>query len=102
MAMFKWGDSYINPEDVSCIFNKNNGSIEYPFCMSVRLRYGGEYSLSYKRKADRDADAARLANLVSRRSPDPISRYEVEGLLDKVKNAIRRDIKALRLEIVKE
>lgn len=101
MAMFKWGGAYINPDDVTAIFTSTDSRQSRPFYMAVRLRDGKEYQMSYQTESSREVDAARLANLVNRRQPDPVSRAEIEGLLDRLKGALRRDIKALREEIAK-
>ena len=34
--------------------------------------------------------------------PDPVSRYEMENLIDRAKESIRRDVKALRRDITAE
>lgn len=99
MAMFNWSGIYINPQDVDAIYTNRDNRQDYPFYMKVHLRSGEEYRVNYRTGDTRDADAERLAKLVNRLQPDPVSRYEVEGLLDRLKNAIRRDIKALRAEI---
>lgn len=101
MAMFKWSGFYINPADVSAILTGTDPKQGNAHYMVVCLRNGKEFRTNYERAAARDVDADRLASLVSRLQPDPVSRNELEDLLDKVKGAIRRDIKALRDEIVK-
>lgn len=100
MAMFKWSNCfYINPEEVAAISAGTDGSNTHSHYMTVHLRTGKEYRVNYSTASARDADAHRLAQAVSRTQPDPVSRYEMETLIDHAKDAIRRDIKALRKEL---
>lgn len=98
--MFKWSNCfYINPEDVSVISTGASGSNTHPHCMAVQLRSGKEYRVSYSTASARDADAQRLAQAVNKLQPEPASRYEIEHLIDRAKDTIRREIRALRKEL---
>lgn len=96
MAMFKWNGMYINPMDVSAIYVNRDGTAAHPFGMVVHLRDGKEYQTNYATERGRDVDAARLAQEIGRMQPEPVTRLQVEIMIDKAKGAIRRDIKALR------
>jgi len=102
MAMFKWSGFYINPADVSAILTGTDPKQGNAHYMVVCLRNGKEFRTNYERAAARDVDAERLAFQVNRLQAEPVTRYELEDLLDKVKGALRRDIKALRDGIMKE
>ena len=102
MAMFKWGGMYINPQDVAAIYTNRDSSQGHPFYMTVHLRNGKEFRTNYHDEGARDIDAAKLARWVDNMQPDPITRVEIEDLLDRLKGAIRRDIKALREDFVKD
>lgn len=101
MAMFKWSGIYINPQDVAAIYTDTDSTKPLPFYMTVHLRDGKEYRMNYAKESARDADANRLASQVNRFMPEPVTRSEIEELMDKMKGAVRRDIKALQLEITK-
>ena len=101
MAMFKWGGMYINPQDVTAIYANRDSSQGHPFYMTVHLRNGKEFRMNYQNEGARDIDAAKLACLVDKTQQDPITRADVEDLLDRLKGALRRDIKALREDLVK-
>ena len=96
MSMFKWGATYINPADVVLINTGTNSSKPQPFYMAVLLRGNEtEYRSWYPSESARDTDAGRLAVLVGKYQPQPVTRDEVEAIVSKAKDAIRRDIKAL-------
>lgn len=99
MAMFKWGAMYINPEEVAAIFVSKDGTVGHPFYMTVHLKDGKEYKTNYATESGRDKDAARLAREIDRMQVEPVTRYQIEELIDKAKSAIRRDIKALREDL---
>lgn len=100
MAMFKWGGYfYINPGEVAAISMGSDGGNTHPHYMTVHLRTGKEYRVNYSTASARDTDAQRLAQAVNRLLPDPVSRYEMENLIDRAKESIRRDIKALRKDL---
>lgn len=102
MAMFKWSGFYINPADVTAIITGVDNRQSHAHYMTVHLRSGKEYQSNYAREEARNLDAARLANEVSKLQAEPITRYEVEDIVSRAKEAVRRDIKALRDELKKE
>ena len=98
--MFKWSSYfYINPEEVAAISTGTDSSNSHPHYMTVHLRSGKEYRVNYSTISARDTDAHRLAQAVNRILPDPVSRYEMENLIDRARDALRRDIKALRKDL---
>lgn len=99
--MVKLSGIYINPHDVSAIYTGVNNKDSYPFYVTVLMRNGKEYSVKYTKEGNRDADAQRLSRSVAIFYQAPVTLREVENLLDKMKGAIRRDIKALREEVEK-
>lgn len=102
MGMFRWSGMYVNPDDVTAIYKGYDAGKAHPYYMTVYLRNGTEYRVNYLKDTDRNYDAEKLANLVNTLHPDPVTRNEIEDLLDRLKGAIRRDIKALREDLVKE
>lgn len=99
MAMFKWGGMYINQEEVAAIYVNKDGTQGHSFYMTVHMRDGKEYRMNYATESGRDKDAARLAREIDRTQVEPVTRYQIEEMIDKAKGAIRRDIKALREEL---
>ena len=96
MSMFKWGATYINPADVVLINVGTDSSKPMAQYMVVRLRNDStEYRMHYSTVSARDTDAARLAALVNKYQPEPLTKDQVEAIVNKAKDAIRRDIKAL-------
>lgn len=96
MSMFKWGATYINPADVVLINVGTDSSKAQAFYMVVRLRNDSvEYKLYYATASARDTDVARLAALVAKYQEEPVTKDQVEAIVNKAKDAIRRDIKAL-------
>ena len=102
MSMFKWSGFYINPEDVAAISTGTDSRETYAHHMTVHLRNGRDFRVNYSSASARDADAQRLAQAVNKVRPDPVSRYEMENLIDRAKESIRRDVKALRRDITAE
>lgn len=102
MAMFVWNGFYINPLDVSAISTGTDNRQSLAHYMVVHLRDGKEYRVNYAGDRARNIDAARLANMVGALQVEPVTRNELRDLLDKAKDAVRRDIRALREEIKKE
>ena len=102
MAMFKWSGMYINPGDVVSITTGTDSRQDYPFSMTVGLRNGREFKTNYAKASARDLDAGRLADCVGRIQPEPVTSYEMELIVNRLKDTIRRDIKNLRQELKKE
>lgn len=102
MSMFKWSGFFINPEDVAAISTGTDSRETYAHHMTVHLRNGREFRMNYSSASARDADAQRLAQAVNKVRPDPVSRYEMENMIDRAKESIRRDVKALRKDLAAE
>lgn len=99
--MYEWGGDYINPAEVEMITKGKNACSEYPYTMTVYMKGGRQLSKSYKNEAQRNDAAGKLSVLVEtyiKRSM-PLTRYETECIVDRAKEAIRRDIKKLREEM---
>jgi hypothetical protein len=90
------GIYYINPQDVAAIRTETNVMDANPFVMTVVLRNGKELSIKYAKVGARDEEARRLSRAAEAFYPEPVTLQEIENLLEKMKGAIRRDIKALR------
>lgn len=95
------GIYYINPQDVAAIRTETSTIDAYPFVMTVVLRNGKELTIKYAKMGARDEEARRLYRAVEAFYPEPVTLREIENLLDKVKGAIRRDIKSLREDVEK-
>ena len=57
---------FIQEEDVEAIIKKENLSQEFPFSLTIQLRSGREYSVSYQSKTSRDSSARQYAQQVER------------------------------------
>ena len=96
MAMCCFSGLYINPADVSAIFTGTDSTQANAYYMTVHLRDGKEYKVAYSKDTARDADALRLSRAVNFQMTRPVTIEDVKEELDKMKGALRRDIKALR------
>ena len=99
--MYEWGGDYINPAEVEMITKGKNAGSEYPYTMTVYMKGGRQLSKCYKIVADRNDAARQLSVIVNMyiQSDRPATLREVESIVNKAKEAIRRDIKKLREEM---
>ena len=96
MALCRFSGLYLNPADVAAIFTGTDSTQANAYYMNIHLRDGKEYKLTYGKETSREADAIRLSKAVNLQMAEPVTIDDVKDELDKVKGAIRRDIKALR------
>ena len=95
MAMFKWQSAYINPADVAVIYCGTDSTKGHSFYMKVEMKNGKEYRTDYGAASARDAEAFRLSEMVNRYIEPPVTRHEMDDIVKRARDAIRRDIKAL-------
>lgn len=95
MAMFRWQGAYINPADVAVIYTGTDSSKGHSHYMKVETRSGKEYRMNYATANGRDLDAFRLSEMVNNCTVVPVTKQEVEDIVHRSRDAIRRDIKAL-------
>lgn len=99
--MIKIGSYYqIVASEVESI-TLDQGNAEYPYRLKVTTKTGREYSVAYQNKAQRDQEAARVANAVDREAREPsasidIVRYLLSEEVNKLRPYLRRIEKALK------
>ena len=95
MAMFHWQSVYINPADVAVIHCGTDSTKGHSAYMKVELKSGKEYRMNYATASARDLDAHRLSEMVNRYIEPCVTRNEVDDIVRRARDAIRRDIRGL-------
>lgn len=102
MALISWGAAYINPADIIAVIPVGGSTPATPYRVVVTLRNGKEYTMDHPSVRDRSLAISQLVAAANRATENPVTYQEVNQLLTQTKNALRRDIKALRQTIEKE
>lgn len=67
MAVIEFSSHYfIQEEDVEAILKMEEPNKDFPYVLTIRVRSGREYSVSYQRKVNRDSFARQFAQQVER------------------------------------
>lgn len=64
--MLEFSGAFISADMIETIEKRNSRDKDYPYLISVRLRNGKTFSLSYKNESRRNADAFSYAKAVER------------------------------------
>ena len=90
---------YVNLSEIKSVSMPDSGRSDYPYRLTVEFKDGGAKSIDYKWKNSRDDDAAALS--YNQEKECPVSRFEVEQIVTREVDKMRRDFRRLR-ESLKE
>lgn len=69
---------------------------DYPFVLTVALKNGQQFAVSYATEPSRRAEVNRIAQAYERSVPTPVTRYEVEQIISTYTNKVRNDLRAIK------
>lgn len=90
MNMFKMGNTCVNLADVIATACPTADDKAHPYGLRVYLRNGKEFQCNYVSQKARDDAAMELYRLMCETFAAPVSRYEVENIVQRTADTIRR------------
>lgn len=99
--LYNFNGTLINVADIVSVQSTRGQRAEYPFVLTVALRNGQQFSVSYRDEATRRKEVFDIARAFDRSIPEPVTRYEVETIVSKFTEKIRNDIRPIK-KFVKE
>lgn len=94
--MYDFNGTFINAAEIVSVANKSSGNPAYPFQLVVTLKSGSQFAVNYKDEFSRKAEAQRIARFHDNTCPDPVSRWELQSILDSQTAKLLRYIREIR------
>lgn len=94
--MYDFNGNFINAAEIVSVSSRDSGNPTYPFQLVVTLKSGGQFAVNYKDKFSRTKEAQQIARFHDNTCPDPVSRWELQSLLDSQTAKLLRYIREIR------
>lgn len=81
--LYNFNGTLLNVADIVTVTSSKGQRSEYPFVLTVAMRNGQQFAVSYRNEVDR--------SVVS-----PVTHYEVESIVEKYIKKVRADLQPLK------
>jgi len=100
MTMFyNFNNSIINVNEISSVYQSSSENTEYPFSLKIFMKDGMIYSVNYATEKGCKQEVDALTRFISPPVLELVTCYDIERIVSKQIEKIRRDIKNLRKKI---
>mgnify|MGYP007115460550 CR=1 FL=1 len=99
--LYNFNGNLVNVADIVTVTTSKSQNSEYPFILTVAMRNGQHFAVSYRTDADRRREINQIARSFELSVETPVSRYELETVVEKYIKKVRADIQPLK-KLVKE
>lgn len=99
--LYNFNGTLLNVADIVTVSTSKGQRAEYPFVLTVAMRNGQQFAVSYRNEVDRnEVDRIQEVNAIARafdRSVvTPVTHYEVESIVEKYIKRVRADLRPLK------
>lgn len=94
--LYNFNGTLINVEDIVSVKSSQGQQSNYPFVLTVSLRNGQQFAVSYRDDPSRRNEINRISRAYDLTVVPPVNRYEVEQLISSSTAKIRNDLKAIK------
>lgn len=98
---YNFNGTLLNVTDIVTVSTGKGQRAEYPFVLTVAMRNGQQFAVSYRNEVDRIREINEIARAFDRSVVNPVTHYEVESIVEKYIKKVRADLQPLR-KFVKE
>ena len=94
--LYNFNGILLNVLDIVSVRPTKGQNQEYPFVLTVALRNGQQFAVSYRDEAACKREVNSIAQAYMKAVPTPVSRYEVEQIVSTYTTKIRNDLRAIK------
>lgn len=94
--MYDFNGNFINAAEIVSVVSRDSGNPTYPCQLVVTLKSGVQFAVNYKDKFARTEEARRIARFHDNTCPAPVSRYELQSLLDSQTSKLLRYVREIK------
>ena len=99
--LYNFNGTLLNVADIVTVSTSKGQRADYPFVLTVTMRNGQQFAVSYHNEVGRTQEVNRIARAFDCSVVNPVTRYEVESVVEKYINRVRADLRPLK-KFVKE
>lgn len=94
--LYNLNGTLLNVADIVTVSTSKGQRAEYPFVLTVTTRNGQQFAVSYHNEVDRIRDVNGITQAFNRSVVNPVTRYEVESIVEKYIRRVRADLRPLK------
>lgn len=94
--LYNFNGTLLNVADIVTVTSSKGQRSEYPFVLTVAMRNGQQFAVSYRNEVDRIREIHEIARAFDRSVVRPVTHYEVESIVEKYIKKVRADLQPLK------
>lgn len=94
--LYNFNGTLLNVADIVPVTSSKGQRSEYPFVLTVAMRNGQQFAVSYRNEVDRIREIHEIARSFDRSVVSPVTHYEVESIVEKYIKKVRADLQPLK------
>lgn len=94
--LYNFNGTLLNVADIVTVSTGKGQRAEYPFVLTVAMRNGQQFAVNYRNEVDRIQEVNAIARAFDRSVVTPVTRYEVESIVEKYIKRVRADLRPLK------
>ena len=94
--LYNFNGTLLNVTDIVTVTSSKGQRSEYPFVLTVTMRNGQQFAVSYRNEIDRIRQVHDIARAFDRSVVNPVTSYEVESIVEKYIERVRADLQPLK------
>ncbi len=94
--LYNFNGNLLNVADIVTVTTSKGQRTDYPFVLTVAMRNGQQFAVSYRNEVDRRREVNEIARAFDCSVISPVTRYEVECIVEKYIKKVRADLQPLK------
>lgn len=94
--LYNFNGNLVNVADIVTVITSNGQNPTYPFVLTVTMRNGQHIAVNFRTDADRRREINQIARSFELSVETPVSRYELETIVEKYIKKVRADLQPLK------
>lgn len=94
--LYKVGQDYLNLDEVESVLSGKSGNPQYPYELTITMKSGHKITRWYSSEGQRNSVGAEVARLHSFAYPGPVTRYELDTVVNKEVGKVRNDVRTIK------
>lgn len=94
--LYNLNGTLLNVADIVTVSTSKDQRAERPFVLTVTMRNGQRFAVSYRNEVDRIREVNGITRAFDRSVVNPVTRYEVESIVEKYIRRVRDDLRPLK------
>ena len=94
--LYNFNGTLLNVADIVTVSTSKGQQAEYPFVLTVAMRNGQQFAVSYRNEINRTREVKEIARAFNCSVVNPVTPYEVESIVEKYIKRVRADLRPLK------